>query len=565
LKKVLFLTAALAAAVLVCALVTLPPRHVALLPASDGTLAGVLHIHTNRSDGLSSPEQVAAAAARAGLAFVVFADHGDGTRAPDTPVYRSGVLCLDGVEISTTGGHYIAIDLPASPYPLGGEARDVVEDVRRLGGFGIVAHPDSPKRELRWTDWTAPFDAVELLNPDTSWRVLADRPGIAPKWQLFTALLDYPFRAPETIARLIQPSAALEPWSAVARRRRVVTLAGADAHARLALRNGDPGDGTPALPLPGYEPSFRVMSVRIRPHRPLTGAAITDAAIVMRALRNGHLYTAIDGFASPPSFSLTATNDRGTVHAGDILGVGGAVALRVQSNAPPGFTTVVHEGTRVIASARDTQDLTVHGSADPGVYWVDIVRNGTQVPWVRSNPIYVRAPLEAPPLPPPATAPVIHSLVDGSGPPARLELSKAGGAIERSDGGEGVRLRVRANMEGGTATNQAVALVFDTPEGVAAYDRVFLQVRADRPMRVSVQLRGGQGASAGDRWTRSIYLDAAWREYILPFTDFVPAGVPHTASPALADVRSVMLVVDLTNTKPGFSATFSIRNAELHH
>lgn len=548
------------AAVLVCALITLPPRRLALAAPSDGTIAGILHVHSNRSDGLSSPEQIAAAAARAGLAFVVFTDHGDATRAPETPVYRSGVLCLDGVEISTTGGHYIAVDMPASPYPLGGEARDVVEDVRRLGGFGIVAHPDSPKRELRWTDWTAPFDAVELLNPDTSWRVLAARPGAAPKWQLLTALVDYPFRAPETMARLIQATSVLEPWSAVAHRRRVVTIAGADAHARLALRNADPGDGTPSLPLPGYQASFRVMSVHIRPHRPLTGAALADAGIVMRALRNGHLYTAIDAVASPPSLAFTATNDRGTVHEGDILGVGGPVALHVQSNAPTGFITNVYEGTRQLSSAREAQDLTVHASADPGVYWVEIVPSGfaSRVPWVRSNPIYVRAPLEVPPVEQIVAPALTHGLIDPGAPPARLELSKAGGAIEIVDGADGVRLRVRANLEGGVPTNQAAALVFDTPEGVAAYDRAFLRLRADRPMRVSVQLRGGQGASAGDRWTRSIYLDAAWREYTLPFTDFVPAGLPHTASPALADVRSVMVVVDLTNTKPGFSGTISV-------
>src|SRR2546426_12661666 len=57
--------------------------------------------------------------------------------------------------------------------PICGEARDVVDDVRRLGGFGIAAHPDSPKAELRWRDWTLPFDGVELLNPDTSWRTWA--------------------------------------------------------------------------------------------------------------------------------------------------------------------------------------------------------------------------------------------------------------------------------------------------------------------------------------------------------------------------------------------------------
>src|SRR5689334_18308358 len=195
--RVLVWTAALVAAVVVLALLVAPPRRIQLAAASDGTVPGIFHVHTNRSDGLGSPDDVAAAAAHAGLKFVVFADHGDATRTPDPPTYRSGVLCLDGVEISTNGGHYIAIDMPASPYPLGGEARDVVEDVRRLGGFGIVAHPDSPKAQLRWSDWTAPFDAVELLNPDSSWRILADRGGIAPKWRLLVALLHYPFRAPE--------------------------------------------------------------------------------------------------------------------------------------------------------------------------------------------------------------------------------------------------------------------------------------------------------------------------------------------------------------------------------
>ena len=68
-------------------------------------------------------------------------------------------------------GHYLALDMPAAPYPLGGDARGVVEDVKRLGGFGVVAHPNSPKPDLSWDDWDAPFDAIEWLNPDTSWRL----------------------------------------------------------------------------------------------------------------------------------------------------------------------------------------------------------------------------------------------------------------------------------------------------------------------------------------------------------------------------------------------------------
>src|SRR3989304_6779518 len=126
--------AALAAAICVFAGLTLPPRRLLLAPSADGTVSGILHIHTTRSDGRGTPDEVAAAASRAGVSFIVFTDHGDATQLPDAPIYRSGVLCLDGVEISTTGGHYVALDMGAAPYPLAGEPRGVVEGGGRAGG-----------------------------------------------------------------------------------------------------------------------------------------------------------------------------------------------------------------------------------------------------------------------------------------------------------------------------------------------------------------------------------------------------------------------------------------------
>ena len=85
----------------------LPPSRVRLapLPRDAREIAGAVHVHTTRSDGTGTVEEVAAAASRAGLQFVVLSDHGDATRPPDPPRYLSGVLCLDGVEIGTTAGH----------------------------------------------------------------------------------------------------------------------------------------------------------------------------------------------------------------------------------------------------------------------------------------------------------------------------------------------------------------------------------------------------------------------------------------------------------------------------
>jgi hypothetical protein len=87
-KKLLLVTAAAVAAVAAVAVfvvLTIQPRRLTLPPADDGTIAGVIHIHTNRSDGLSGPDEIAAAAARVGLKFIVFTDHGDATRRPDAP------------------------------------------------------------------------------------------------------------------------------------------------------------------------------------------------------------------------------------------------------------------------------------------------------------------------------------------------------------------------------------------------------------------------------------------------------------------------------------------------
>ena len=69
-KKLVLVTAAFAAAVAVFVLLTIQPRRLTLTPIDDGTLPGAIHIHTNRSDGLSGPDEIAAAAARAGLKFI---------------------------------------------------------------------------------------------------------------------------------------------------------------------------------------------------------------------------------------------------------------------------------------------------------------------------------------------------------------------------------------------------------------------------------------------------------------------------------------------------------------
>ncbi|MGE3512960.1 MAG: hypothetical protein AB7N65_29205 [Vicinamibacterales bacterium] len=563
-SRLLRTTAALAAAVVVLVLLALPPAQlVPADPAPDGSVPGAFHVHTNRSDGLSSPDVVAQAAARAGLRFIVFTDHGDGTRKPDPPTYRAGVLCLDGVEISTQSGHLIALGIPQAPYPLAGEARDVLEDVHRLGGFGIAAHPDSPRADLRWTEWDAPIDGLEIVNLDSVWRAHIASGGWRMAARVARDLATYLVRPSETIAAMVHAGGeAATSWAALAGDRRLPLFAGADAHARLELRGGDPPRGSFALALPGYETVFRTLSMRVRTEGPLNGDASHDGDLLLRALRAGHSYAAFDAILSPPAFQLKLTSGSVEVVDGGDLVDQGPIMLSVTSNAPPSFTTTIWRNGTLLASHGATPVLSVSAPPGPGAYRVEIraTDRPAATPWLLSNAIVVRSAAE------PATsrsseeetaasanAPVRWLLSDRDEASWTTEASPASKVALEIGNQDGRRdLRVRFGLPGGDVYGQyaAVAAAIDTP--IAAHRVLQFTARASQPMRISVQLRVPEGQE-GHRWRRSIYVDETSRTYVLQLRDFRPAGETPSALAPLDAVRSVLFVIDQANTAPGTS------------
>ena len=567
--RAILAAAAIGAAAAVWIALTLPPARFELPqhPDQAAVVAGVFHVHTNRSDGRSSPEEVAAAAARAGLKFVIFTDHGDGTAKPAPPAYHDGVLCIDGVEISTQGGHYAAIDLPVAPYPLGGEARDVLEDVRRLGGFGIVAHPDSPKEDLRWREWNAPFDAIELVNLDSGWRMRVQEASWPTKIALAGSLGTYLVRPAETIANLLgESTVASARWESLSRRRRVVVLGGTDAHAKLALRDVDPGDNRFSVPLPGYEAAFRSMAVYVRPDASLTGDAAADATSVTDAIRRGQVYSALTGIAAPAFMEFSATNEQGTARAGDELAAGGPVTLRIRSNAPAGFTTTVWKGTERLTDRQET-DFTVQAPAGEGVYRVEIrAADRMRSPiWLLSNPIYVRGPEAAIVATPRSRATDEKALFTrGEAVGWSTETDPTSlAAFDVTKAVDGQELALRFGLATGGQLGQFAALGVVTEGGLAAYDRMTFRARSDKPMRLSVQLRVAVSPTEQARWQRSVYLEPDEREITVFFDDVSPIGTTRTFQPPLADVASIVFAIDTTNTRPGTSGRVWLRNVRL--
>lgn len=545
----------------VVAWVVMPPRAgevdaTGWLAEVPGTVVrGIYHIHTLRSDGTGTVEDVAAAAGRVGLDFIVLTDHGDATRTPDAPRYVGGVLVVDAVEISTRGGHYAALGLPGpSPYRLGGAPADVVDDVARLGGFGIAAHPDSPKKSLAWRDWSLPLEAFEWLNVDSEWRDEASG-------SLVRTLLTFPFRSSESIAALFtRPARTLERWDRLAAEGRyLVALAGADAHARLGVRDYE-DDGSPglALPLPSYESVFRSFATYVHLDHPFAGRPAEDAATLIAALGAGKSHTGITGMAGPVRFEFFARTPHGIRSMGSTLPRGGTVTFVARGIAPAGARwRLLRNGVSIAQSSGIGLAREARTDLQPGEggasFRVEVIGSDRPdaVPWIVSNPIFVESQAGVPGVGEtrPSTQTEPRKGVDLRACASEKDaLSTA--SIDVDPAGDDLRWSWRLSGETSPAWVALACAIDGVPAEAQA---IAFTARSDEPMRLSVQLREATAGSVEERWSRTVYVDSEPRTYVVPASSMtaVASGRPAPSG----NVRTLLFVVDWVHGRPGMQRT----------
>jgi hypothetical protein len=581
------LTLGIALAGAVATWVMLPNRPATVVVAEwrpevpGATVRGAYHVHTRRSDGTGTVEDVAAAAGRAGLDFVVLTDHGDATRTPDPPRYVGSVLVIDAVEISTRGGHYAALGLrePTS-YRLAGSARDVVEDVSRLGAAGFVTHPDSSKTSLAWKDWSLPVTGFEWINADSEWRD-------ETRMDWLRTVLTYPWRAvPSVTAVLDRPERSLARWDQfMTDGRYMVSLAGADAHARLGLRDyEDDGVDAPALRLPSYETVFRSFSTTVLLDAQPRGDPVQDAGRVVQAIAAGRTYTSIDGVAAPARFEFFARTPDGVETMGQSVAGNQRVTLVARALAPPGTRIrLLRNGAQVAESSglelvHETSTSLLEGERGAG-FRVEVTAPGSPgtpaVPWIVSNPIFVghthqvgtvasrgvvaqpsggRTPGDRP--------------ADAAGAPVTAGIDLRACSSEKdptstsevtvNDGGDHLSWTWRLAGGSGPAWVALACAVPPLDPGAA----VVFRARSDEPIRVSVQVRENPGGAGLRRWGRTVYVDTEPRSFRTPLDSLEPIekGGPAHVPPGL---RTLLLVVDWTHGLPGMRRRVTVEAAAL--
>ena len=557
-RKVLFVTAAIVVAVIFFVWTILPPRPERVAVTADPglqrrTVGGAYHVHSTRSDGAGNKTTIAAAASRAGLHFVILTDHGDGTRRADAPEYLHGVLCIDAVEISTDGGHYVAIDMDQAPYPLGGEPSAVVEDVRRLGGFGVAAHPDSPRAELAWSDWTVPIDAIEWLSADTEWR--DESRGV-----LARALLGYAIRPGAALASMLdRPHTTLARWDALSATRPVVGLAAHDAHGGIGRGVEEGGARRAALGgIPSYEGSFRTFSNRVVLDAPLTGDAPADARRVLDAIKHGRVFTVVDAVATPGFLEASGSDGVSTGAMGSVFrttGGSGSVAAAVSLPAGARLFQSTSGRESEIPLTGSGQAIALEGIR--GAVRLEVRVPGAPgtppVPWMVGNPIYFLTPLAEP----------VSAVVDAAGTVAPLngawhaEKDPSSTATVKASNG---RVTFDYTLGAGPRASQFVALVSDMPAAGEPFAAIRLRASSSRPARVSIQLR--YPAEGRPRWGTSVYVDSTPRDLVVAVDRMRPLDRQTGMAPE-SGPTALLLVVDLTNARPGDSNTIQVEEVAL--
>lgn len=340
---------------------------------------GNIHLHTTYSDGSRSVSTIARVAARAGLDFLVVTDHHT-LQGKDEEGYYDGVLVLVGMEINYRCNHYLVLNV-SDPIPANDEnPQQVIDEVRKRGGIGFIAHPvekGSPFYEkgvtYPWVCWDAGgFTGIEIWNRLSQWRGGLQKLGKALYLTAVNphAALSGPY--PEILAK----------WDELlGRHGKVVAIGGSDCHG-VSLRLGPV-----RLAVDDYYLAFRSVNTHVMSHRPLVGDLEADAQVIYDCLLKGCCFVAYDYFVPARGFVFWAQDRHRIAVMGESIVFTPELRLYARTPAPARVDVIRNGAVWQQSYGR------YHSFSDviPGIYRLEVWHKlGRRLrPWIYSNPIFV--------------------------------------------------------------------------------------------------------------------------------------------------------------------------------
>jgi hypothetical protein len=348
---------------------------------------GVIHVHSSlggHSNGNFT--DIIEAANRNNLNFVVMTEHTSplmDTSAMTLRGNHAGVLFVSGNEVNTAS-HDRLLLAPGNAEAATANTvgtQEVLTHQRAQGSLSFIAYPHE------FNSWQVnDFDGMEVYNLYTNTK------KINYFITFFDWLWSYWGYADLMFTRFYErPNDELKRWDELmmAKNRKIVAIAGNDAHANVGFQLGDlTGKSFIGVHLDPYERTFSVVRnhVLLEKEKPLTEETL------LSAIANGHCYIAFDLFGDSTGFTFTAENNQGTKMMGDEIELLDGVRLIVTT--PVTARVLVIKDGQIIRD-EDGAARKEFPVAERGIYRVEVylTQLGSLVkdkPWIISNPIYIK-------------------------------------------------------------------------------------------------------------------------------------------------------------------------------
>ncbi|MFP4172436.1 MAG: hypothetical protein ACLFV4_05940 [Candidatus Hydrogenedentota bacterium] len=371
---------------------------------------GVAHAHSEHShDSLVSYEEILEAAHAADIDFMLMSDHcvdGEADYGLGWRGVHDGVLFVPGFE---TASDLMPWGLPSDTVlDCDENLWALAERIEDEDGLLFFAHPEGHRF------WDVPqLDGMEILNLHTMFN-RADISALAPNVLLSRR------RYPDQVMWLVeQPMPMVQQrWDDLNRMRRIVGIAGNDAHQNVGVRlvggedgglrlertdgglmrewpsgtvsawvlrriwgAAEPGEVVWRFDLDPYERSLRFMNTHI-----LADELSEDA--VLEALELGRVYVAFDMIADARGFAFVAEGSQGQGHMGQEIPWEEGLELHAASPYP-GRIRLLRHGAAVHET--EGREMTYEPEL-PGNYRVevDLAVGDEWVTWLYTNPIRIQ-------------------------------------------------------------------------------------------------------------------------------------------------------------------------------
>jgi len=348
---------------------------------------GLIHVHTTYSDGAGTVEEVAAAGNRVGMDFLISTDHNTLQPVIDRKEgWYDQLLFLSGEEIGMKGEYALAMGISKTVMRNEREPQAVVDEVRQQGGMAFISHPLHPRSG--WVNWgTTGLTGMEIIDGALFWQK-------ASSLTLLWSLMTYPLNPSYALLNLYQrPQDVLKRWDEQTQTEKMVGIYSADIHGQFRIRKRY------HIKFPAPERVMPLASNHVLLPETFKRDLAQDKKMLYDALREGHLYIAMDLLGDPTGFLFQGTTGSGErVLMGDELTQHGPVTLTASlgTRFQPEFYRIKLFKDGILVADSSTTPL-VYEAKEEGVYRVEVEVHqpspfwiNQTYTWIYSNPIYIR-------------------------------------------------------------------------------------------------------------------------------------------------------------------------------